>query len=313
MTSATSPYSNALPFAALPRPSSPQLDTPRFATLGSNTRHDHSSPSRLSNSQIRSATHAEPYRSPAHAANVSAVEQHLRTSLHDPGSELMHRGSSVPMHEHQTHSHARTSQLAYSMLDTQDHSASYSPRGLGALPNSPLGSTLGQHSQYGLRAKSPGPVPSSPLGSLRQKQHSHHSPVTKPYQGLHDPDRSHGLSQMPRHSPQHISHAHVTESSLLNQAYRQQPLAELESLSHTQRHKYSQQPADMDLLSCTQRHTQRQQPTAELDSLSRRLLEQRLGQGRTGYSGLSSHEAMLGRVGEHGQRADSDPVRCVRI
>ena len=314
----SSPHTKAPLFPALPRPPSPQLDTPRFATLGSKPRRDYASPSRLSSNQIRISNHAEqrpePYRSPAHAARVSAVEGHLRTSLHDHTTELLDGGYSLQNRERQASVTPDTSRLAYSRLDQRDQSAYSSPRGpraqppqspvgsrpglhsqygheavpLGALPSSPLGSRLGpSQSQYGPHA-----LPSSPLVSRRQSQHglaavemaqhassaySPYSPSSRPYQGLHAPARLPVSSHVPHNSPELASHARPAESSLLSHAQRQQTLSELDLLSHMQR----------------------QQPAAELDSLSRRLLEQRLGQGRAGYSGLNSPEPM-------GERARQD-------
>ena len=312
----SSPHTKAPLFPALPRLPSPQLDTPRFATLGSKPRQEYASPSRLSSNHIRSSNHAEqhpePYRSPAHAARVSAVEGHLRTSLHDPARELLDGGDSLQFRRHQAGVTSETSRLSYGSLDQQDQSAYNSLRGLGAQPpQSPVGSRLGLHSQYGHEAISslgalpssplgsrlgpsqsqsgPHALPSSPLVSRRQSQYglaavdmaqhassaySPYSPSSKPYQGLHAPARLPVSSHVPHNSPDLASHARPAESSLLSHTQRQQRLSELDLLSHMQR----------------------QQPAAELDSLSRRLLEQRLGQGRAAYSGLNSPEAPLGRA-----------------
>ena len=302
VTSATSPYPKAPPFAALPRPSSPQLDTPRFATLGSKSRQDHySSPSPLSSSQLRAPNHAEhsqPYRSPAHAARVSAVEQHLRTSLYDHATDRLSRANLWEPHMHQKNPSPDPSWLASNRYESHGDSVHNSPKGLVLVPNSPLGSKLGQQSQYDLGSNSQGGLPSSPwgLGGSQHRsrygldaadtaRHATPSPLRKPYQGLLDPTRSHGVGQTPYSSTERVNHSHLSHSGLLSHTQKAQLLPELYSPS------------------------QRQQPSAELDSLSRRLLEQRLGQGRTAYSGLGSHEALLAGAVEHAERPNLTPPR----
>ena len=279
MQSATSPYGKAPSFASLPSPSSPQQDTPRFAMLGSAAQQDYSSPSRHSQHHqqgnahthghaahmhrspgaLMSGHHSDPYavdayRSPAHAATVSAVERQLRVSLHadSPGvaGPAVHHwppGSHDPVQMRTT--------LLSSPLARPDP---YGKHAFGAAAQSPSRSRAELNAQYGFGASS-----SSPL-KPRAASSSPYSPVDKPFQALHTHPRSQGLSSSQHSQANPHQHAHHARPSPPSHTHREQ-------LRQTQQ---QQQPP----------------PLHELDLLSRRLLEQRLGPGRQAQAGVGLHE-----------------------
>ena len=297
LQSATSPFATALPFSAAlplspgPRPASPQVDTPRFATL--------------SQTNPRKSMLGEPSHHPrgsAYAEEGSASSYGRSGQTAEHAAELAYRGKpSVSASQH----HA--DRLASSHTSAGVHGPSWHPASPGGSAYPPAADAISpmrmRHSSSpykgGLSSSSPyrSPAHAAAVSAVEQQLHtslhegsglfasgravtSNLAPTSQPlrsrdvFPSRHDREGYHRWNQQAS-SPTGAQHPDIHLNA-------RQPAVPAAPLQHARMAQPSSEPESL-----LRPPSQFLHPSPQLDSLSQRLREQKLAMGRQGQAGIS--------------------------